>query len=500
MSSYLGGPQNLTSFHNALDGFKRKPFEDTLDNVKRRKADADVPSYAGTGLKRTPSYDAPPDSQTEDAPVNKYIADVDQHEEDELSKIDWSNGRRRTIAGLLTCLYDRRREREFTPQAKPVKKKVRFVRDEKLVKTRFFEMDEEERANVYKNKIQAEQLGIDLKQLSAEEERRSLEQAAQNELNHHVESTDENPWFSPPRIARLPAPLVERGFDSVEKLVFHARQMTTLSALYLNRENLPDSPEEPTESLPTSSVKHVLLVRPGMNMKQPLPAEIIPSGPLPEVPELPPAPAPVTPTFTVQPVTAAAPVNSTSHNTFPVGQLLPPNGLALPADPVSRPAQLVAPMSAPKSTGFGDIAHSSSAVPSFAPSRPSFLPAPIDASFRAQGSGNSAFQPSFNGIPQYQVAGGRTDGYSPIAPAPLPSAPSTRQPDYRPAFPAHNVRHNGPAPPVRHDTNGFRPHAGDFGSRGPQQRPPARVCQYQHLPGGCRNGNACRFLHVSSKP
>ena len=81
--------------------------------------------------------------------------------------------------------------------------------------------------------------GTDMKHVEKEMERKYMEQAAQEELHHHqdiAQNPDENPWYPPSKISRMTPPLVERGNASVEKVVLYARQATTLSALFLNRD------------------------------------------------------------------------------------------------------------------------------------------------------------------------------------------------------------------------------------------------------------------------
>lgn len=84
-------------------------------------------------------------------------------------------------------------------------------------------------------KLLAEQ-GVDIKHLEATWERKGLETAALNEISHHQQSVDETPWYFPPPVANPFPPLIERGVHSVEKVAFIARQVTTLSALFLNRD------------------------------------------------------------------------------------------------------------------------------------------------------------------------------------------------------------------------------------------------------------------------
>ncbi|KAF6215208.1 hypothetical protein GE061_009960 [Apolygus lucorum] len=120
----------------------------------------------------------------------------------------------------------------YVKKKKGLKKNVMWKIDSELEAVRYFELDETERVNVTKN-------FTDMKQMERCNERMMIRKlASEDRMEVQI------PWRTPPPID-LPADLIVPGKNSVEKDIQHARERTTLQAIYFNRNMIPDSPAEP---------------------------------------------------------------------------------------------------------------------------------------------------------------------------------------------------------------------------------------------------------------
>ncbi|OQV20454.1 hypothetical protein BV898_05499 [Hypsibius exemplaris] len=488
---------------------KRKPVEDPLNSGsgKRLKEAADE-SFFQNGPPLSPSHDSnAQQDDNSDFPglLGEPRNTLDQTEVDELSTIDWSQGRRRGPSGLLTCVLDRRRQREQLQNggaaaggaaAVARKKKVRFVSEEKLVKIQTFELDETERQNVYRTGQAV--TGIDIKKSDSQSERKSLEHAQYED--HAAEVVDEHPWYTPPALSGLPPPLIVPGKDSVERLALSAstarHSLSGSLTTFHNREDLPDCPEEPADSLVVKGsvpehCKLIPLLRPGMNLSQPL--MLAPRGPLRDPPMVGGLP-PVSPQPQQQqpPFQFTGVINGPSERETGGVSLTPGVGSTTTTKTADAPtvapdfavrlAKALAVNNSTRIDGPPTIAANSDAH--------HYSPPPV-----FQGN------PGINGTPAYSAIRPEyypTQQYG--GPPPIQQYPPHMQ--QRP--PWHHSSSGGDHPPrgprPSYPPNSYSTANTVFEARGnfPQVRRNSsgiRMCSYFNLPKGCRNGANCTFSH-----
>jgi hypothetical protein len=132
----------------------------------------------------------------------------------------------REVKGIL--VYHRGKEKR--------NKRIRFKKDSDLVSVRLFEVDEEERVNVHKMKMEFENMRkFEL----------NMEKAALKSKNTIDEETDADKWTKPiPIIVDNREPFVY-GHSSKEKDIQFNREKSVLAAFLYSKETTPDTPAEP---------------------------------------------------------------------------------------------------------------------------------------------------------------------------------------------------------------------------------------------------------------
>lgn len=118
------------------------------------------------------------------------------------------------------------------------RKSVQFLPDEMITAVKYFEVDENERTNVFRDKM-----------VQGHVDQRAEGQAFKQRV-FDVEDNDSEKWAAPipiDLVPDLPPASVVHGRDSVEKFREAERQRSTLSAFFSSKELGPDSPYEPEE-------------------------------------------------------------------------------------------------------------------------------------------------------------------------------------------------------------------------------------------------------------
>uniref|UniRef100_A0A0K8SQU9 Serine/threonine-protein phosphatase 1 regulatory subunit 10 n=1 Tax=Lygus hesperus TaxID=30085 RepID=A0A0K8SQU9_LYGHE len=202
-----------------------KFYQDTLITSEDKKDKMDDDFVADTDEVKSEVK-----SEMDEAPLTK------EELEDEVAKAE------EAIDEVLKQENKKNMEREknrlpkgvlvYVKKKKGLKKNVVWKMDSELEAVRYFELDETERVNVTKN-------FTDMKQMERCNERMMIRKlASEDRMETQI------PWRTPPPID-LPNDLVIPGKNSVEKDIQHARERTTLQAIYFNRNMIPDSPAEP---------------------------------------------------------------------------------------------------------------------------------------------------------------------------------------------------------------------------------------------------------------
>ncbi|BES89146.1 protein phosphatase 1, regulatory subunit 10 [Nesidiocoris tenuis] len=224
-----GDPQPATS-PRSQDEVKPvfKFYQDTLitsEDKKDRIDEADEDVKPGVKAKKEKEI------EPESGPLSK------EELEDEVAKAE------EAIDEVLKQESKKNMEREKNRLAKGVlvyvkkktalKKSVMWKPDSELESVRFFELDETERVNVTKN-------FTDMKNMERFNERNALRKlASEDRMEEKIA------WRTPVPIELPPGTVIVPGKNSIEKGIQHARERTTLQAIYFNKNMIPDSPAEP---------------------------------------------------------------------------------------------------------------------------------------------------------------------------------------------------------------------------------------------------------------
>ena len=209
---------------------------DTSDTSREESKSANVTTKSSPNLSNADSKNGKhPKDKDNDIDLKELKVEKDDHEMDDNIipfEDEATDSMPREVKGIL--VYHRGKDKR--------NKSIRWKAESTLVSVRYFEMDEDERVNVNKQKFE------NMREFETKMEKAAISQASKTDMLSDEQETAN--WYKP-----VPLTFDENseqkpcftafGNQSTEKNTQADREKTVLQALYFNLETTPSTPSEP---------------------------------------------------------------------------------------------------------------------------------------------------------------------------------------------------------------------------------------------------------------